>query len=115
MSATNLNNTLQSKFDYAILSLILHEMPELTREEIMQNVMSVAHQILILDYHAPQPLNFLGISIRMIEFLAGREHYKNFNNFLHLGRLSYLLESNKLKIISHKTNRSKTFSILLCK
>jgi len=114
LSATCLNNSFHSKFDYAILSLILHEVPELTRLEILKNVMKVSRQILILDYHTPQLLSLLGLGINLIEFLAGSEHYKNFNNFLHLDGASHLIEKSELNIVSQKTNRSRTFSIFLC-
>lgn len=112
-NAAALGELLQEKFDYATLSLMIHEIPQEERLRILREVKQAAEKIIILDYNVPQPLNFWGAAIRAIEFFAGKEHYKNFKDFGRRGGLPSLLNEAGLRIREEKINRTKVFRIVL--
>jgi demethylmenaquinone methyltransferase/2-methoxy-6-polyprenyl-1,4-benzoquinol methylase len=113
VNAAALDKSLQEKFDYATLSMMIHEIPREERLQILQEVKSVAEKIIILDYNTPQPFNFWGAAIRTIEFFAGREHYRNFKDFVRRGGLPVLLNETGLRIQKEKINRAKVFRIVV--
>ncbi len=111
LHAAALQETLAQPFDYATLSFVLHEMPPLDRLAVLGEVRKIARSIIILDYHAPQPLNVWAAAIRTIEFFAGRAHYTNFRDFLARGGLPGLFKEAGLAIIRQKINHSGVFII----
>jgi SAM-dependent methyltransferase len=108
-SATDLKNNIADKFDYAILTFILHEIQQPERVRILSNIKEFAEKILILDYHHPMAQNISGHIIRLTEFFAGREHFENFRDFNKRGGLTPLLQESGLKIIQDKINRPQVF------
>ena len=92
-------------FDLAVAMLTLHEMPRSKRSPVMEEmarVIKAEGHLLLVDFH-PGPLQFpkgYGIKpfILMIERLAGREHFRNYCDFLAQGGLPPLLEAAGLRI-----------------
>ncbi len=85
-------------FDYAVTSYVLHEMPFELRIEALKKMREIADKIIIGDYRVPVPNNFHGWSVRVIEFFAGADHFKNFLNFVKNGGIPALAERSGLKI-----------------
>lgn len=99
-------------FDLVTAMLTLHEMPGHIRPQVvseMRRVLRPAGRILMIDFH-PGPLKFpkgwvyRGMTL-FFEVLAGREHFRNYRNFLAQGGLPGLLSGHgdvrvKEKIIS---------------
>ena len=108
-SATDLKNNINDKFDYAILTFIIHEIPQPERIRILANIKEFAEKILVLDYHHPMAHNFSGYIIRLTEFFAGRDHFENFRDFNKRGGLTPLLQEAGLKIVQDKINRPQVF------
>jgi ubiquinone/menaquinone biosynthesis C-methylase UbiE len=82
----------EGTFDLVMVTLTLHEMTPRTRSAVldeMKRVLRDSGRILVIDYH-PGPLRFpkgwlaKGL-ITLIEFLAGREHFRNQRDFLGSG------------------------------
>lgn len=113
INAAALGKLLQEKFDYATLSLMIHEIPQSERLQILREVKQAADKIIILDYNTPQPFSFWGAAIRTIEFFAGREHYRNFKDFVQRGGLPELLKETDLAAREEKINRAKVFRTVL--
>lgn len=92
-------------FDLALAMLTLHEMPRAARPTVLVEMLRVlrpAGQLLLIDFH-PGPLRFprgYGARpfIRMIERIAGREHYQNYCDFLAHGGLPALIETGRLRV-----------------
>ena len=92
-------------FDLAVAMLTLHEMPRSKRSAVMEEmarVIKAEGQLLLIDFH-PGPLQFprgYGIKpfILMIERLAGREHFRNYCDFIARGGLPPLLDAAGLRI-----------------
>lgn len=113
INAAALGESLQDKFDYAALSLMIHEIPQNERLQILREVKQAAEKIIILDYNTPQPFSFWGMGVRTIEFFAGREHYRNFKDFVRRGGLPALLRETGLAVQEEKINRARVFRTVL--
>ncbi len=96
-------------FDLVVVTLTLHEMPNPTRSAVMSEIKRVLKKdgrILVIDYH-PGPIRFpkgwlfKGL-ITFIEFWAGREHFRNYRDFLANGGLPALSEQHGLCLVEAK-------------
>ena len=56
------------------------------------------------DYLVPRPKGFGSIVSEAIEFIAGREHYRNFKSYVANGGIYYLADKAGLKVINEITN-----------
>lgn len=101
LHAGGLSEALSRHFDYA------------ERLQILGEVRRVAGRMVILDYQVPQPRSVWGARVHTVEFLAGREHYRNFRDFVRRGGLPALLQEAGLQIINEKINRTGVFRVVL--
>ncbi len=92
-------------FDMVIAMLTLHEMPDIVRPKVfdeMIRVLKMEGRILIIDYH-PSALKFHKgwmhkSVIFFFEIMAGLEHFNNFRNFIATNGISGLADSRNLNI-----------------
>jgi SAM-dependent methyltransferase len=87
------------KFDYAILTYVIHEVNEEERINLLKEISFVADKIIIADYLVPKPDGIGGFLSETIEFLAGREHYRNYKSYIANGGTVALAEKAGLKVI----------------
>lgn len=85
-------------FDYAILTYVLHEVDETKRLDLLRSISSVAEKIIIGDYLVPQTLGFWKILNEVIEFIAGKEHYRNFKSYINNNGIEPLAQKAGLQI-----------------
>jgi len=97
MNAVNLSEQIDERFDYAIATYVLHELPEDIRHHVLDEMKKVAREIIIDEYTVPQP-KLLGIFNWLMEISAGKEHYNNYRNFIESGGIEVLLSQHSLKI-----------------
>jgi ubiquinone/menaquinone biosynthesis C-methylase UbiE len=96
-------------FDLITTTLTLHEMPQDTRSNIlneMKRTLKPDGQILLIDFH-PGSIRFpkgwlYKVIITIAEILAGREHFKNYRHFMAHGGLPVLIADQDLAIKSKK-------------
>jgi ubiquinone/menaquinone biosynthesis C-methylase UbiE len=108
------------KFDLVIAMLTLHEMPPATRPRVMEEFTRVVKDdghILLIDFHTGpyQPLQgwiSRGV-ILLAEIAAGREHFRNYRNFMAHGGLTPLIERHGLKMEKQQVLGGGTFNITL--
>jgi SAM-dependent methyltransferase len=100
-------------FDYAILTYVIHEVNEDERLDILIEVSSVADKIIIGDYLVPRPKGIGVFLSELIEFIAGKEHYKNYKSYVANGGIYYLAENAGLKIIYEISNHPLTNHIVI--
>jgi len=86
------------KFDYSVSSMVLHTICEEERIPFLNRIKSFAIKIILVDYEIPLPKNSTSITIKTIEFIAGRRHFLNFKSFIKNGGLYPLIEETGLKI-----------------
>jgi len=87
-------------FDYASISLGLHDKEKLTRDRILCELKRVVKQygtLIFIDFQVPMPNNVWAAFARTIEFLAGRSNYRAFKDYLRSGGLRQLLRSHGLQ------------------
>lgn len=115
VSATDLKDKIDSIFDYAILTFIIHEVYQDERIRILTHLQQVARRIVILDFYYPLAGNFPGYILRLTEFFAGRVHFKNFLDYNRRGGLIPLLEEAGLEIVQDKINKPRVFRTVVTK
>ena len=111
-----------NQFDLILSMLSLHEMMQKTRAgviEEMKRVLKVDGRILLVDFHPGpyQPLQgwISNVIIFFSELAAGKEHFKNYRQFIATSGLSTLLTQNALEIEKQRILAGGTFEIVLVK
>ncbi|MCX6144939.1 MAG: hypothetical protein NTZ35_17175, partial [Ignavibacteriales bacterium] len=103
----------ETRYDYAVLTYVLHEIDETARQAILEVLSKAAREIIIVDYLAPQPRNFAGTLNELIEYVAGWGHYSNFKSFLAAEGLAGLAKQVELTIVKEERNRSSANHMLI--
>jgi demethylmenaquinone methyltransferase/2-methoxy-6-polyprenyl-1,4-benzoquinol methylase len=96
-------------FNLITSSTVLHEMPAEVRSNVLEEAKRVLKDnghILLIDFHTGpfKPLKgwfYKGI-ITIAEISAGREHFKNYRQFMRTGGLKTLLDKHRLTIEKQK-------------
>ena len=112
--AVNLSRFETSSFDIAIMSMALHQFDSVLHTNILGEMKRVANQIIIVDYAVPLPKNYAGIGSRIAEFLAGKEHNRNFKQYYQLGGLNKILPENNLTIQKSVLFGKGAFHLVVC-
>jgi SAM-dependent methyltransferase len=94
----------ENHFDFAIMTYVIHEVNEDERIDLLKDISLVADKIIIGDYSVPRPQGPDGFLSGTIEFIAGREHYRNYKSYVANGGLNYLAEKAGLKITDEILN-----------
>ncbi len=92
------------RYDYAVLSYVIHEMDESLRVDILKTISQYADKIILVDYFVPQPKNLWWLLNEVVEFAAGRDHYRNFKTYTKNDGLIGLSKLSGLKIIKEIQN-----------
>ena len=88
-----------NSFDYVSVSFALHEKERMARDKIiaeMKRVVKKEGSLIFLDFQVPLPKNRWLYLIKAIEFIAGRDHYRYFKDYIEQGGLDEILERNRL-------------------
>jgi SAM-dependent methyltransferase len=100
------------RFDSAILSLALHEMPRASGLRVLKEAARVAKEIIIVDYAVPLPTHTQGIVSRYLEVIAGLSHLRSFLDYTrHLG-LDSLVADAGLAVKSDRAAMSQCIRIV---
>ena len=87
-------------FDYASISMSLHEKERDDRDRIvteMKRVVKKEGTLVFIDYKIPLPRIPISSTVKAIEFIAGKKHWKCFNDYVKQGGLDELLKRNYLQ------------------
>jgi ubiquinone/menaquinone biosynthesis C-methylase UbiE len=107
-------------FDLVISMLTLHEMAPEIRSSVLQEmkrVLKASGRILLIDFQ-PGPAEFhqgwvSRVIIFISEVLAGREHFRNFQQFMANGGLFTLIAEHNLQVEKQKILAGGTFIVML--
>jgi len=86
-------------FDCASISLGLHEVQRDERYKAVSEMRRVVKKegiLMFIDFQVPLPKNCISYLIRAIEFLAGRDNYRCFTDYLAQGGLAQILKETQL-------------------
>jgi hypothetical protein len=98
-------NSGESYFDYAVLTYVIHEVDETDRINLLMDTARLSRKIIIGDYSVPRPTGFHGWLSENIEFIAGREHYRNYKSYIKNGGIYYLAKKAGLTIVYETLNQ----------
>ena len=98
-----------NEFDLIIISTALHEMPREVRSAVInesKRTLKENGRILLIDFH-PGPTRPLKgwlykTIITFVEFVAGREHFKNYRDFIANKGLPTLISAHGLSVDKEK-------------
>lgn len=113
--ATELNSHFTEKFDYSTVSYVIHEIPYESRLTVLKAMREISNEIIIGDYFIPQPKNKRGFSNRIAEFLAGKDHFNNYRNFVKHNGIYGLVETLGMQILQDKKGVHGTSHIVRIK
>jgi len=112
--AIDLSMLKANRFDVAIMTLALHQfLPEM-HSPVLNEMKRIANRIILVDYAVPLPVNYAGIGSRIAEFLAGKDHNRNFKDFYRLGGLNEILHQNNLDIKKSISFGKDAFQLVVC-
>jgi SAM-dependent methyltransferase len=112
-SVAEILNEGQKKFDYAVMTYVLHEVPEQMREELLGEVFRLARTIILGDYLVPRPRGFWSFLNRVVERAAGQDHYSNFKSFVAKGGLRGLVQKLPVEVLHDLPNMPPTAHIVV--
>lgn len=103
------------EFDYATITLALHEMPESSRLPVLTELSRTARNLLIADYSCPLPATAIGRFTRVIEWMAGKDHYSGFKSYQKAGGLDFLIKKAGLETVADYSALKGIVRILHCR
>ena len=111
------------KFDLVIMSTVLHEMPPRVRDAAVDESKRTCKQhgrILLIDFHPGPVRPFKGWInkgiIFVVELAAGRDHFRNYRDFISKDGLTGLVSSHKLSVDQKKIVAGGNIALyLLCR
>jgi SAM-dependent methyltransferase len=112
-SLSEIINSGNARFDYAVLTYVIHEVNEEERINLLKEISLLADKIIIGDYLVPMPNGFESRLSQGIEFLAGKEHYRNYKSFVANGGIYQLADKAGLKVINEISNYPLTNHIVV--
>jgi len=105
------------RFALAMISFALHETGWKTAAGILEEIHRVlkpSGHLLVVDYSDFQQTPFyVKQTIRMIEFLAGKRHFRNFRTYHLEGGLATLVNKNKFRVVVSTCHASCSIVIRL--
>ena len=99
------------KFDYAVMSYVIHEMDESLRVNVLNSLAVYVNKIILVDYLAPKPKGFIKYLNEVVEFLAGSDHYRNYKTYIKSGGINFLAALGGFNIIKEIKNIPKSSHI----
>jgi SAM-dependent methyltransferase len=91
------------RFDYAVMTFLLHEASRAERLRLLELASAAAGALIIGDYLTPGAGVFWRAVCGGIEFAAGREHYGNYRDFVRGGGLRGLASAAGYEIAREVT------------
>ncbi|MBE0551005.1 MAG: methyltransferase domain-containing protein [Ignavibacterium sp.] len=112
---TNLANLISQNnhYDYAVMTYVIHEVNPEERIALLKEMSQIADKIIIGDYLVPVNKGFWSALNVVVEYLAGKEHYTNFKDFVANYGLIRLAENAGLKISSEIKDKPVTSQLLV--
>ncbi len=109
---TNLSALFDLEFDVTIAKMVLHETSPEIRHRLMDEIKQISKYAILTDWISPQPGGIPGFITRVIEYTAGKEHYRNFLNWCSSGGLDGFVASHRLHVVREKIFKNGTGKIL---
>jgi ubiquinone/menaquinone biosynthesis C-methylase UbiE len=115
MDATNLSVFAGKEFDVAIISLAMHQFSPADGLKVLKEIIRVANKVIVVDYGWPMKAGFFWWMTRLIERIAGGDHYRNFKSYMQNGGIDPLLRETGLNVKQRFLKGKGTLMVSLCK
>ncbi len=102
------------EFDVAVISMAVHQFNEDQAIQVLKGMKRISAKIIIMDYNFPLKKGFFRLMTIVLERLAGKTHYRNFNTYLKQGGISHFASASGLTIKSGLIRGSGIISITVC-
>lgn len=102
-------------YDYAVISMALHEMTPDLRLEVIRKAKRLAVQVILADYTSPLPVTLAGIRVRVGEFFSGVDHFQSFLSYQRNNGLDFILAKTDLSISKEVINPRATLRMVVAK
>jgi len=112
--ATHLESIQDCEFDFAVTSMVIHEMPAAIRLPVLSEMRRMARQSIIVDWEACQPNLWRRVGADLIERMAGGEHYRGYRSFTKEGGIPALLNQSDLTVLDEQGTSKGTMRLWLC-
>lgn len=100
-------------FDYAVLTYVLHEVPEPERTTLLLELSTIADRIIVGDYLVPVPSGGWSVLNDLVEYAAGMDHYTNFKSFVANGGIRSLAEQIHFEVLEEVRNLPYTSHLMI--
>jgi SAM-dependent methyltransferase len=97
-----------ARFDFAVLTYVLHEVPEAERSALLNDLGLIADRVLIGDYTVPLPGGLWTALDHTVEWLAGKEHYRGFRSYVKRGGLAGEVADSSLLLVDEIRHAPRT-------
>lgn len=114
MDATNLSSFAEKEFDVAIISLAIHQFAPADGLKVLKEMKRVAGKIIVIDYGWPMKSGFFWWMTKLIERIAGGDHYRNFKQYMQNGGIDPLLKKTGLIVSESYPKGQGTLIIVYC-
>jgi SAM-dependent methyltransferase len=101
------------RFDYAVLTYVIHEVNESERIQLLTEVSEIADHVIIGDYVVPVGFGLWTAIDEVVEYVAGREHHRNFKSYIAAGGLKGLIAQTSFTILEEVRDSPRTSQLLL--
>ena len=112
--ATSLSCFKEKEFDVAVISMAIHQFSPEDGLKVLKEMERVASKIIVLDYAYPMNASLYGWFTRIIEWIAGGEHNRNFKQYLKNGGIDSLLSKTGLHSKKRYLHGKGTLMVSFC-
>lgn len=109
--AENFLKVNRNHYDYSVLSYVIHEIDEPDRVPLLKLLSDYSDIIILIDYLVPRPKGIANLINGIVEFVAGKEHYRNFKSYVLKGGIQGLADKSGLMIKEEVMDSPKTVHI----
>ncbi|MBD3184203.1 methyltransferase domain-containing protein [Candidatus Poribacteria bacterium] len=113
LDALKLSEIIEEHFDYAVVALMLHEVSEDKRINILKEVMKISDRIIIADLNSPQPSSLRGMQNVFPELGGGIKHFLNSINFIKNHGIEALINQTGLVVLDQHIDNSGKYKVIL--
>lgn len=102
----------EGRYDVAVITFALHEMPTASRAEVVDTLIRVARRAFVVDFVAPMPWNLAGVRNRAAELSAGPDHFRSFLDYSRHGGLAQLIHRDGVVVEHERTIDAGTLRVV---
>jgi ubiquinone/menaquinone biosynthesis C-methylase UbiE len=111
--ASQLEKVVKQRFDFATMVMFLHEAEPELREKVLRQALKFAKQVVIADFVSPFPGNMISLFFRILEYMAGVRHYRNFRNWMMLGGIDGFIKGLDVSVNSEIVWKNRCGKVMM--